>query len=51
MRKYKITYWAEISDECTDRDIEVQAYTISDALIAFYQKRILHKRVIEIKEI
>lgn len=51
MRKYKIEYWAEYEDECTDFSKIIEAVTIKEALEKFYNLRILYKRIFKIKEI
>ena len=51
MRKYLVTYWAEIWDECTDVERIIEAPTFQDALKIFLQQNIVFKRIESIKEL
>jgi len=51
MRKYRINYWAEISDECEDREIELEADSVMGALLKFSSEVKVYKRVFKIEEI
>lgn len=51
MRTYRIHYYAEHSDECFDFDIDIQANTITDAMLVFYQGPTVFKRVWRVEEL
>jgi len=50
MRNYTIHYWVEISDECFDCQIEIEAQNIFIALVEFRSEVRVFKRVFKIEE-
>lgn len=51
MRTYQIDYYAEKNDECVDCEDFIDASAILEALMKFYHKRIIHKRVTGVFEL
>ena len=51
LRKYIISYYTEVNDECVDREIEVEAINEFDALLCFKSLVKVFKKVHEINEI
>ena len=50
LRKYIISYYTEVNDECVDREIEVEAVNEFDALLRFKSLVKVFKKVHEINE-
>ena len=50
MRKYIVYYYAEINDECVEREIEVESKNIEIGLAEFRSIVKVYKRVYKIEE-
>lgn len=50
MRKYIIHYYVESSDECQEREIEIEEQSIMFALNKFQEKVNVYKRIFKIEE-
>lgn len=51
LRKYIISYYTEVNDECVDQEIEVEAISEFDTLLRFKSLVKVFKKVHEINEI
>lgn len=51
MKKFRVYYYTERNDECTDLEIDIQCNSIWDVKEEFEKQVRVYKRVYEIKEI
>ena len=51
MTKYCITYWTERNDESTDVEVIIEAFNEEDALKQFLDKRLVYKKIDNIREL
>lgn len=51
LRRYRISYYAEVNDENVEREVELEGDTLLVALYFFKELRIPHKRVYKVEEL